>query len=231
METMKDYEKELEESYKEMDDKEEKDMDEMTPWEKVEKYREDQTILEVKISGIVNKGVIAMVEGLRGFIPASRLSLRRVDDLNEWLGKEIRVRVITVDPEKNRLVLSAREILREEREEKRAQRIAGIAVGTVLEAKVDSLKDYGAFVDLGEGLSGLVHVSQISTQRVKKPSDVLEVGQPVKVKVIGKKDGKLSLSIKALQQDKKRAEEVKVDLPKSEDIGTSLGDLLKGLDL
>ena len=75
---------------------------------------DDKTVLTVKIGGVVNGGVIAYVEGIRGFIPASRLSLEHVDDLNEWLNKQVRVRVITVEPEKKRLVLSAREILRAE---------------------------------------------------------------------------------------------------------------------
>ena len=84
-ETMKDFEKELEESYKVMGDGE-KDTDTLLAWEKIKELYENQEILNVEISGIVNKGVIALVEGVRGFIPASRLSLDRIDDLNPWLG-------------------------------------------------------------------------------------------------------------------------------------------------
>lgn len=230
MESMKDYEKELEASYQYMGDGE-KDTDELYAWDKLKAYLESGETLEVEISGVVNKGVITMVEGIRGFIPGSRLSLRHVDDLNEWLGKTIRVRVITAEPEENKLVLSAREILKEERDAQKAERAAAIQTGAVLTGTVETIKDYGAFIGLGEGVSGLVHISQISRERIKHPSAVLSEGQEVTVKVIGKKDGKISLSMKALEEDKQRDEEIKVELPKSEEIGTSLGDLLKNIKL
>lgn len=106
-------------------------------------------------------------------------------------------------------------------------------VGTVLKGTVETLQNYGAFVKLENGLSGLVHVSQISQKRVKMPSDVLTVGDEVEVKVIGIKDGKISLSMKALEEDKEKAEEKaeKVVIPKAEDIGTNLGDLFKNIQL
>lgn len=227
-ETMKDFEKELEESYKVMGDGE-KDTDTLLAWEKIKELYESQENLTVTISGIVNKGVIALVEGIRGFIPASRLSLQRVDDLNAWLGKEIQVRVITADSEADKLVLSAREILKEARAEEKRLKISEIKEGAILTGKVETIQNYGAFVDLGDGISGLVHISQISLERIKHPSVVLKEGQEVQVKVIGKKDGKISLSMKALLAEKKEEEEVKVELPKSEAIGTSMGDLLKNL--
>lgn len=229
-ESMKDFEKELEESYKTMGDGVH-DTDELLAWEKIAKDKEAGTDLEVEISGIVNKGVIALVEGIRGFIPASRLSLRHVSDLNDWLGRTVRVRVIEADPERNKLVLSAREILREERDSQRARRVSEIKTGTVLEGKVETIKDYGAFIDLGEGVSGLLHISQIARERIKHPSDRLKEGDTVTVKVISNKDGKIGLSIRALLEEKQREEEVKVDLPESEAIGTSLGDLLKNINL
>lgn len=106
-------------------------------------------------------------------------------------------------------------------------------VGTVLKGTVETLQNYGAFVKLENGLSGLVHVSQISQKRIKMPSDVLTVGDEVEVKVIGIKDGKISLSMKALEEDKEKAEEKaeKVVIPKAEDIGTNLGDLFKNIQL
>ncbi len=209
----------------------EHDTDTLLAWSKIRELYESKEDLTVEISGVVNKGVIAEVEGIRGFIPASRLSLRRVDDLNEWLGKEIRVRIITADQESDKLVLSAREILKEERDNAKKMKISAIEVGSVFDGTVDSIQDYGAFVDLGDGVSGLVHVSQISQDRVRHPSDVLEEGQAVRVKVIGKQDGKLKLSMKALQEQRRREEEVSFKMPKSESIGTSMGDLLKNLNL
>ena len=227
-ETMKDFEKELEESYKVMGDGE-KDTDTLLAWEKIKELYENQEILNVEISGIVNKGVIALVEGVRGFIPASRLSLDRIDDLNPWLGREVRVRIITADPEADKLVLSAREILKEERDQAKKLKVAEIKDGSVLTGKVESIKDYGAFIDLGDGISGLVHISQISLERIKHPSVALKEGQEVQVKVLGKKDGKISLSIKALLEKEKEEEEVHVEIPESEEIGTSMGALLKNL--
>ena len=201
-------------------------------WKKVAEYLENETVLDVKVGGVVNAGVIAYVEGLRGFIPASKLSLSYVENLEDFLNKEIQVRVITVDPEKKKLVLSAKEILREKAAEARKAKISNVEVGLVTEGKVESIQPYGAFIDLGDGLSGLVHVSQISEKRIKSPDVVLKVGDKVRVKVIAIKDGKLSLSMKALNDV--AAEEIreeKVVLPKSEELTTSLGDLFKNIKL
>ena len=188
--------------------------DDANPWNRVQEYMDNKTILPVKLEGVVNGGVIVMVEGLRGFVPASKLSLSYIEDLETYLLKDIEVRVIDVDQASNRLVLSAREILKEKEKKAREEQISNLKIGTVLEGTVETLQNYGAFVKLENGLSGLVHVSQISQKRVKVPSDVLSVGDTVKVKVIGIKDGKVSLSMKALEEVKEEPEE-KVVLPKS----------------
>ena len=229
-ESMADLGEALEKSYKHMGNGE-FDTDTLIAWEKIDEYKESKEILTVEISGIVNKGVVAMVEGQRGFIPASRLDIRQVQDTNDYLGKEIRVRVIEADMKKNKLILSAREILREEAAEAKKQRIADVKVGSVMEGKVESIQTYGAFIDLGDGLSGLLHISQISDKRIKHPKDVLEEGQEVTVKVIKNQDGKIGLSMKALLDQKQKEEREYVKLPKSESIGTSLGDLLKDIKL
>lgn len=205
--------------------------DDANPWNVVQSYLEKGTVLPVKIEGIVNGGAIAMVEGIRGFISASRLSLSYIEDLESYLLKDIEVQVIDVDQANNRLVLSARELLKEKEKKEREEKIANIKVGSVLTGTVESLQNYGAFVRLEDGLSGLVHVSQISQKRIKFPKDVLNVGDEVQVKVIGVKDGKISLSMKALEEAIQEEEEVKVEIPKSEDIGTSLGDLFKNIQL
>lgn len=209
----------------------EEHFDDANPWNVVKSYMEKSTNLPVKIEGIVNGGAIAMVEGLRGFIPASKLSLSYIEDLETYLLKDIEVRVIDVNQAENRLVLSAREILKENEKKELEEKIASIKVGTVTKGIVESLQTYGAFVRLEDGLSGLVHVSQISQKRIKAPKDVLNTGDEVNVKIIGIKDGKISLSMKALEESS--AEEVveKVEIPKSENIGTSLGDLFKDLKL
>ena len=208
----------------------EEHFDDANPWNVVQRYMENKTTLPVKVEGIVNGGAIAMVEGLRGFIPASRLSLSYIEDLETYLLKDIEVRVIEVNQAENRLVLSAREILREKEKKAMEEKIASVKVGSVVKGKVESLQTYGAFVRLEDGLSGLVHVSQISRKRVKSPKDVLSVGDEVTVKIIGLKDGKISLSMKALEE-KDEEEDIKVEIPKSENIGTSLGDLFKNIKL
>ena len=208
----------------------EEHFDDANPWNRVMDYMEKKTVLPVKVEGIVNGGAIAMVEGLRGFIPASKLSLSYIEDLETYLLKDIEVRVIDVDQANNRLVLSAREILKEKEQQARAEQIASIKTGTVMEGTVETLQNYGAFIKLDNGLSGLVHISQISQKRIKTPGEVLKVGDTVKVKVIAIKEGKISLSMKALEEHQEEVEE-RVEIPKSENIGTSLGDLFKNIKL
>jgi small subunit ribosomal protein S1 len=201
-------------------------------WDRLQQMMEENTNLTVKIGGIVKGGAIAYVEGIRGFIPASKLSLTYVEDLEEWLGKEITVRVITADPEEKRLVLSAREILREQEAEEHKRQVSSVQIGLVTEGTVESLMPYGAFVRLSNGLSGLVHVSQISQQRIKHPAAVLKEGQTVKVKIIDVKDGKISLSMKALQDvAAEEIEEETYELPEAEEATTSLASLFKNIKL
>ena len=202
-------------------------------WEKLAQYKEEKTVLDVKVKGIVNAGVIAYVEGIRGFIPASKLSLNYVEDLNEYLNKDIQVQVFDLDKEKDRLILSAREILREKADEERKEKISNVEVGLVTEGTVESLQPYGAFINLGNGLSGLVHISQICERRIKKPSEVLKEGQKVKAKVLNTNDNKISLSMKALEEemvDTEPAEDLEQYTSK-ESFGSSLGSLLAGIKL
>lgn len=203
-------------------------------WDVLTQYMEEKTDISVKVSETVNAGVVAYVEGIRGFIPASQLALSYVEDTEAYMGKKLTVRVITVDREKEKLVLSAREILREQAKEEHDHKVAMIVPGTVLEGIVESLQPYGAFVDLKDGLSGLVHISQICERRIKKPSEVLKVGDKVKVKVLNTNDGKISLSIKAAAQEQEAEEVESFDTKQfssDETVGTSLGDLFKKLGL
>ena len=202
-------------------------------WEKIREYKESGEALDVTVKGITNAGVIAYVEGIRGFIPASRLSLGYVEDTEEYLNRQIRVQVIEFDKDSKKLILSARELLREQAEEGRKKKSSNVQVGLVTEGTVESLQPYGAFVDLGNGLSGLVHISQICEKRIKKPSEVLSVGDRVKVKVTAVKDGKLSLSIKeASDMMAKDIEEEVYEVPDAgEEATTSLGSLFAGIKL
>ena len=201
-------------------------------WERLEQLLKDQSNIKVKISEAVKSGVTAYVEGIRGFIPASKLSLEYVEDLDAWTGREIEVRVITADQADGRLVLSAKEILREREEEERKARISNVEVGLVTEGTVETLKPYGAFVNLGNGLSGLLHISQISQQRIKHPGAVLKEGQKVKVKITAVNDGKISLSMKALEDvAATEIEEEVFEMPETEAATTSLASLFKNIKL
>ena len=206
---------------------------EVLAWDKLAELQKSREALDVVVKGIVNGGAIAYVEGIRGFIPASKLALSYVEDTEEYLNKPLIVQVIDVDKAKKRLVLSAKELLREKADEDRRNKISNIEVGFVTEGTVESLQPYGAFVDLGNGISGLVHISQICEKRIKKPSEAVNVGDKVKVKVIAIKDGKLSLSIKeASDLMAKEVEEEIFELPESdEEATTSLGSLFANIKL
>ena len=209
-----------------------KEANEVLSWDVLEQMKQEKTDVTVKVSEAVNGGAVAYVEGIRGFIPASQLDLNYVEDPSAYVGKTLKVRVITVDQEKEKLVLSAKEILKEQQKEEHDHKVAMIVPGTVLEGTVESLQTYGAFIDLKDGLSGLVHISQICQKRIKKPSEVLKVGDKVKVKVLNTNDGKISLSIKAVAEEQEASEVEDFDtasFSSNESVGTSLGDLFAKL--
>ena len=211
-----------------------KEANEVLSWDVLEQMKEEKTDVTVKVSEAVNGGAVAYVEGIRGFIPASQLDLNYVEDSSAYVGKTLKVRVITVDQEKEKLVLSAKEILKEQQKEEHDHKVAMIVPGTILEGTVESLQTYGAFIDLKDGLSGLVHISQICQKRIKKPSEVLKVGDKVKVKVLNTNDGKISLSIKAVAEEQEASEVEDFDtasFSSNENVGTSLGDLFAKLKL
>ncbi|MBP3807762.1 MAG: S1 RNA-binding domain-containing protein [Eubacterium sp.] len=229
-ESMKDFESMLEESYSMMGDGVH-DTDALLAWKKAEELKESQENITVTVTEVVKGGVVADFEGIRAFIPISKLSLERIDNCNSFLDQELEVRVFEANMDDDKLILSAKEILRERQEDSKKKKMSDITVGQILHGTVATIKDYGAFIDLGDGLSGLVHISQIAHKRIKHPGVVLKEGQEVDVKVIEIKDGKLSLSIKALldESDEESFDASEVNIPESEDIGTSLGDLLDGL--
>ena len=193
-----------------------KSANDILAWEKLQAYLDEQTVLTVKVGGVTNGGAICYVE-----------------DVNPWLGKSLKAKVITVDKEKKKLVLSAKVVLKEEAAQEHARKIAMVIPGSVLEGTVESLMPYGAFINLGDGLSGLVHISQISQKRIKKPSEVLTVGDKVKAKVLNTNDGKISLSIKALEEvEEKEADTIEEFRYESDgNATTSLGSLFANLKL
>lgn len=202
-------------------------------WAELQDLKDSKTPVDVHIREVVPAGAIAYLCGIRGFIPASKLDVNYVEDTSVFVGKNLKVLVFELNQKEEKLILSAKELLKEEEDKKRRETISNLQVGFVTQGTVESLMPYGAFVTLGNGLSGLVHISEISPVRIKHPSDVLSEGDHVKVKVIAIKDGKLSLSIRAVKEDAqvKEVEEEVVEIPKAEEIGSNLGDLLKKLNL
>ena len=182
-----------------------KEADAELSWEKLEQLMEENAVIEGTVSGITNSGAIMYVEGIRGFIPASKLDLKYVEDTNPYLNKKLRVNIVEVDKNRKKLILSAREILVEQAAEKRLADIGKLSVGSVFEGTVEKIMDYGAFVNIGGDLSGLLHVSQISENRITHPKAVLKMGQKVKVKIIRIENGKISLSMRAAKEAEEEA--------------------------
>lgn len=169
-------------------------------WTEIEEKFKNGELVEGKVKDIVRGGLVIDL-GVRGFVPASMITDHFIEDFSDYKGKTLTLKIMEIEPSENRLILSHRAVMEEEKAEARAARLAEIHEGDVLEGKVARLTDFGAFVDLG-GVDGLVHVSEIAHEHVSKPSDALKVGQDVKVKVLSvdPEAGRVSLSIKATQK-------------------------------
>jgi small subunit ribosomal protein S1 len=184
---------------------------EETDWQQAEDLRTEQTVYQGRVDGFNKGGLIVKVGNLRGFIPASQFSLSRRHRSEgetpdqKWgrmVGEPICVKIIEVDRSRNRLILSERAAAKESRESQKERLLAELQEGEVRTGHVISLANFGAFVDLG-GADGLVHLSEISWKRINHPSEVLKVGQTVKVKVLGmdRERKRISLSMKSLEED------------------------------
>jgi small subunit ribosomal protein S1 len=182
-------------------------------WRSAEELFQRQEAMESHIAGFNKGGVIVKIGRLRGFVPASQLSLahqRMMGDeslppeqrYQKLVGQKTYVKVIEIDRERNRLILSERAAAKEARAAQKDKLLSEIDIGSVVEGEVSSVKDFGVFVDLG-GADGMIHLSELSYQRVKHPSEVVREGQRVRVKVISidRDSGRIGLSLKALQTD------------------------------
>ncbi|KMP75733.1 30S ribosomal protein S1 [Bacillus cereus] len=156
-------------------------------------------VFDVTVKDIVNGGLVVDL-GVRGFIPASLVEVHYVEDFTDYKGKTLAVKIVELDREKNRVILSHKAVVELELDSKKKEAISSLKEGDVVEGTVQRLTDFGAFVNVG-GVDGLVHISQISHERVEQPSEVLEQGQKVKVKVLSvdADTQRISLSIKAAQ--------------------------------
>ncbi|XBP66120.1 30S ribosomal protein S1 [Bacillus velezensis] len=165
-------------------------------WEDLEKKFDTKEVFEAEVKDVVKGGLVVDI-GVRGFIPASLVEAHFVEDFTDYKGKTLSLIVVELDRDKNRVILSHRAVVEKEQTAKKHDFLQTLEVGSVLEGKVRRLTDFGAFVDIG-GIDGLVHISQLSHSHVEKPSDVVEEGQDVKVKVLSvdRDNERISLSIK-----------------------------------
>ena len=176
--------------------------DRMVAWKDIEAIKESGATVQAQVTQVVKGGLVAVVNGLRGFIPASQMELHFVKDLSVYVGQTVEALPIELDVRKQRLVLSRRTLLETEREKKQAEVFETLEAGQTLRGTVKRLVEYGAFIDIG-GVDGLAHISDLSWERVKQPSDVLSVGQEVDVfvKNFDPETKRISLSIKDTMRD------------------------------
>src|ERR671919_949330 len=170
-------------------------------WKRIESAAESGEPVVGKVIEVVKGGLILDL-GVRGFLPASLVDIRRVQDLDEFLSQELRAKVIELNRSRNNVVLSRRAVLEDERKEQRQQILDRLQPGDVVEGQISNIVDFGAFVDL-DGMDGLIHISELSWSHVNHPSEMLEIGQTVKVRVldIDRDRQRISLGLKQTQSD------------------------------
>jgi len=170
-------------------------------WKAIEQAHEQGEPVTGRVIEVVKGGLILDL-GVRGFLPASLVDIRRVQDLDEFTGQELRCKVIELNRSRNNVVLSRRAVLEDERKEQRQQILDRLNPGDVVEGTISNIVDFGAFVDL-DGMDGLIHISELSWSHVNHPSEVLEIGQKVNVKVldIDRDRQRISLGLKQTQTD------------------------------
>lgn len=166
-------------------------------WDELEEDFNNKNLLEVKVDKVVKGGLIAIVKGIQGFIPASHVSANFVKDLEEFKGNTFEVEIIDFDKEKRRVVLSRREVEKREIDKSRNLVWDNLEVDKIIEGTVQRLTDFGAFIDIG-GVDGLIHISDLSWNRVKHPSEIVKAGQKVEVQVLSfdKAKNRISLGLK-----------------------------------
>ncbi|OAS14080.1 30S ribosomal protein S1 [Paenibacillus oryzisoli] len=168
-------------------------------WETLQGQLDSKEIIEAAVAEVVKGGLVVDI-GVRGFVPASMVERQFVEDFSSYKGRTLRLRVKEIDREKNKVILSQKDILDEEFETNKKKIIEGLQVGQVLDGTVQRLTQFGAFVDIG-GIDGLVHISELAWQHVEQASDVVKEGDKVKVQILklDPSNDKISLSIKATQ--------------------------------
>ena len=170
-------------------------------WESIIDSYENNEIIEAKVSRVVKGGLVVNI-GLRGFVPASHIAIEYVENLEQFVGQTLRFKVIEVDRDNNNVVLSRKAVLEEEREAEKKETLAKLEAGQEIEGKVTKIVDFGAFVDLG-GIEGLLHISEMSWGRIDHPSEVVNEGDTITVKVLNLdiEKERIALGLKQTQPD------------------------------
>lgn len=165
-------------------------------WESLEKQFQSGVVFEAEVKDVVKGGLVVDL-GVRGFVPASLVEAHFVEDFSDYKGRTLTFKIVELDKEKNRLILSHRAVVEQEKGKQKQNRLSAVQVGQIIDGTVQRITDFGAFVDIG-GIDGLVHISQLSYEHVDKPSDVVHEGQQVQVKVLSvdRDNERISLSIK-----------------------------------
>lgn len=207
-------------------------------WDELEEDYQNRTVFQVKITDTTSGGIIGYVKGVRAFIPASKIELNYVEDTSGYLGMTLEAMIITVDKEAKRLVLSAKEIQKERKAKEYVQKVGQLTVGDVVTGTVDRIESYGIFITIGEDLTGLCHISQITNKFIKSPKEIVKLGDTVTAQIIKLEGDRVSLSMKALTEDEVPKEEDDYEIPKGfqadheEDADASpFAALLKGIEL
>ncbi|MGZ4267809.1 MAG: S1 RNA-binding domain-containing protein, partial [Solirubrobacteraceae bacterium] len=170
-------------------------------WRRIETASESGDPVEGTVIEVVKGGLIIDL-GVRGFLPASLVDIRRVANLDEFMGTKIETKVIELNRSRNNVVLSRRAVLEEERKEQRQEILDQLQPGMIVEGQISNIVDFGAFVDLN-GIDGLIHISELSWSHVNHPSEILGIGDTVQVKVldIDRDRQRISLGLKQTQED------------------------------
>lgn len=171
-------------------------------WTELEEFYAKETLIDVKVTEAVKGGVVAYYKEARGFIPASQLSVKFVDEVREFVGKTLSTKVIEFNRERKRAVFSHKVVMQKELNEKKYKVWEKAIVGATIEGEVKRITNFGVFIDLG-GIDGMVHISELTWGRIKSPQELVKIGQTVSVKVIGadQTKEKISLSLKQLNND------------------------------
>lgn len=190
-----------------------KEANDILIWDELKEDYKNGTVFKVKITESVPSGVTGYIKGMRAFIPASQLALQYVEDTESYVGMTVDAVIITADPNGKKLVLSAKTIEKERALAEKTQQIGHLTAGSIAEGVVERIEPYGAFINIGGGLTGLCHISQITNKFIKSPKEVLKLGDTVKAKIIKTEGDRISLSIKALMEDEPGQDDETYDIP------------------